>query len=62
MSLSAGPFSGNRSYLQMLLYLMDFEELSISQTLKEFTVCDKESLAKTLWLSHRNDPKVGLSM
>ncbi|KAK9768761.1 hypothetical protein K7432_000363 [Basidiobolus ranarum] len=47
-----------RAYLQMLLYLADFEDLRISQTLKEFNACDKEAFARSLWVKHSDEPKV----
>ncbi|KAJ1540472.1 hypothetical protein HK096_010889, partial [Nowakowskiella sp. JEL0078] len=47
-----------KDYMTMLLYLADFEELRISQTLKEFTSCDKEALARSLWLNHNSESKV----
>ncbi|KAI9349126.1 rough deal protein C-terminal region-domain-containing protein [Obelidium mucronatum] len=47
-----------RGYMQMLLYLIDFEELRIVQSIKEFQDCDKESLARSLWLNHGGEPKV----
>ncbi|ORX95635.1 hypothetical protein K493DRAFT_371980 [Basidiobolus meristosporus CBS 931.73] len=47
-----------RAYLQMLLYLADFEDLRISQTLKEFNACDKEAFARSLWVKHSEEPKV----
>lgn len=42
----------------MLLYLADFEELKISQTLKEFNGCQKDALAKSLWVKYCDEPKV----
>ncbi|KAJ3027579.1 Kinetochore-associated protein 1, partial [Rhizophlyctis rosea] len=47
-----------KKYMQMLLYLADFEELRIIQSLREFGDCDKEALARSLWLYHRDKPKV----
>ena len=44
--------------MQMLLYLADFEELRIIQSLRDFGECDKEALARSLWLYHRDKPKV----
>ncbi|KAI8911677.1 hypothetical protein EDD86DRAFT_203002 [Gorgonomyces haynaldii] len=41
-------------YLKLLLYLLDFEQLKISQSLSEFEKCDKEALVKSLWLTHRD--------
>ncbi|KAI9026821.1 rough deal protein C-terminal region-domain-containing protein [Hyaloraphidium curvatum] len=46
-----------RNYLQMLLYLADFEELRIPQTIKEFTNCDKAALVRSLWLNHNGETK-----
>jgi hypothetical protein len=43
--------------MKMLLYLADFEELRIIQSLKEFQDCDKSSLVKSLWLHHRSNIK-----
>ncbi|KAJ3414397.1 hypothetical protein HDV05_006671 [Chytridiales sp. JEL 0842] len=45
-------------YMQMLLYLADFEELRIVQSIKDFEKCDKEALARSLWVNHSNEPKV----
>ncbi|KAI8621551.1 rough deal protein C-terminal region-domain-containing protein [Chytriomyces sp. MP71] len=47
-----------RSYMQILLYLLDFEELRIVQTIKEFNDCDKEALVRSLWLNHSSETKV----
>ncbi|KAJ3048663.1 hypothetical protein HK097_010321 [Rhizophlyctis rosea] len=47
-----------KKYMQMLLYLADFEELRIIQSLRDFGECDKEALARSLWLYHRDKPKV----
>ncbi|KAJ3130716.1 hypothetical protein HK100_007634 [Physocladia obscura] len=47
-----------RSYLQILLYLLDFEELRIVQSIKEFDDCDKEALARSLWLNHGTESKI----
>lgn len=44
-----------KKYLGLLLYLHDFELLSIAQSMSEFDKCDKGSLAKSLWLSHRHE-------
>ena len=46
-----------RTYLRMLMYLKEFEELRIVQSLQELHSCDKGALARSLWLSHRNDLK-----
>jgi Rough deal protein C-terminal region len=43
-----------KKYLQLLLYLQDFEQLRITQSLSEFEKCNKKALAKSLWISHRN--------
>lgn len=50
-------FDQLRNYLQTLLYLTDFEELRIPQTIKEFSSCDKEALVRSLWLNHNAEPK-----
>jgi hypothetical protein len=42
----------------MLLYLADFEDLKIAQSFREFNACDKAALARSLWLTHANEPKV----
>ncbi|RKO93327.1 rough deal protein C-terminal region-domain-containing protein, partial [Blyttiomyces helicus] len=47
-----------KKYMQTLLYLADFEELQIVQTTKDFDACDKEALARSLWVNHRDEPKV----
>ena len=44
--------------MQVLLYLADFEELRIIQTLKDFETCDKESLVKSLWINNGDEEKV----
>ncbi|KAI9595195.1 rough deal protein C-terminal region-domain-containing protein [Syncephalis fuscata] len=46
-----------REYLHLLLYMLDFEDLRISQSLKEFHACDKLSLARSLWVTHQHDLK-----
>jgi kinetochore-associated protein 1 len=47
--------------MQLLLYFADFEELRIVTSLKDFLDCDKEALARSLWVNHGNEPKVGQS-
>ncbi|RKP26113.1 rough deal protein C-terminal region-domain-containing protein [Syncephalis pseudoplumigaleata] len=47
-----------REYLHLLLYMVDFEDLRLSQSLKEFRACDKLALARSLWISHAHDVKV----
>ncbi|KAI8058285.1 RZZ complex, subunit KNTC1/ROD [Syncephalis plumigaleata] len=47
-----------REYLHLLLYMVDFEDLRISQSLKEFHACDKLALARSLWISHSHDVKL----
>ncbi|CAG8541754.1 10906_t:CDS:10 [Paraglomus occultum] len=47
-----------KQHMQMLLYLIDFEELRISQTPKEFINSNKEALARSLWVKYSNEPKV----
>ena len=44
--------------MKILLYLADFEELRIIQSLKEFQDCDKLALVRSLWLHHRENVKV----
>lgn len=44
--------------MQMLLYLADFQELRIIQTLKDFETCDKAALTRSLWVNHNEEPKV----
>jgi len=46
-----------QSYMCMLLYLADFEELRIPQTIREFDASDKEALARSLWVNHGTEPK-----
>ncbi len=46
-----------QSYLGMLLYLADFEELRIPQTIREFDASNKEALARSLWVNHGTEPK-----
>jgi hypothetical protein len=48
-------YDGIREYMQMLLYLSDFEELRIVQSLKDFASCDKEAFAKSLLLNHGDE-------
>jgi hypothetical protein len=43
--------------MKMLLYLADFEELRIIQSLKEFNECQKLPLVRSLWLHHRDNIK-----
>ena len=45
-------------YLKLLLYLLDFELLKFPQSLSEFEKCNKDALAKSLWLSHRTEKTV----
>ncbi|KAJ3089821.1 Kinetochore-associated protein 1 [Quaeritorhiza haematococci] len=52
------PYNELKRYMQMLLYLADFEELNIIQHIKDFSDCDKEALARSLWVNHGNEPKV----
>ncbi|KND00003.1 uncharacterized protein SPPG_04350 [Spizellomyces punctatus DAOM BR117] len=47
-----------KNYMQMLLYLADFEELRIMQSLREFEKCDKEAFVRSLWVNHKNELKV----
>jgi hypothetical protein len=48
----------HRNYLQCLLYLSDFEELRIIQKITDFQKCEKEALARSLWVNHNSEPKV----
>jgi hypothetical protein len=41
--------------LQTLLYLIEFEQISMSHAMKDFQKCDKHSLARSIWLSHRDN-------
>ncbi|KAJ1918265.1 hypothetical protein H4219_002737 [Mycoemilia scoparia] len=47
-----------RKYMRALVYLADFEHLEIPQTCTEFLECSKPSLARSLWLTHHDNPKV----
>jgi len=51
------PVNEAKVYLKALVYLCDFEDLHIQQTLKEFTDCNKEGLARSLWKNHNSQPK-----
>ncbi|KAI8802925.1 rough deal protein C-terminal region-domain-containing protein [Cladochytrium replicatum] len=51
-------FNETKDYLKVLLYLLDFEELRISQSSKDFVQCDKEALVRSLWLMQRDDIRV----
>nr|KAJ3420214.1 Kinetochore-associated protein 1 [Polyrhizophydium stewartii] len=44
-------------YMRMMMYLKEFQELNIVQSLQEFMHCDKAAFVRSLWLSHRNDAK-----
>ncbi|KAL3899652.1 MAG: hypothetical protein SGCHY_001895 [Lobulomycetales sp.] len=46
-----------RNYMQMLIYLADFEELRIIQSLKDFSNCDKGALVRSLWVNHGEEDK-----
>ncbi|KAJ3346220.1 Kinetochore-associated protein 1 [Entophlyctis luteolus] len=54
---SGNDFEAIRSYMQILLYMLDFEELRIVQSVKKFHECDKESLVKSLWLNYGTEVK-----
>ena len=41
----------------MLLYLGDFEDLHIAQSLRDFADCDYEALARSLWVKYKEEPK-----
>jgi hypothetical protein len=43
--------------MQMLIYLSDFEELRINQSLKDFSSCDKGALVRSLWVNHGEEDK-----
>jgi len=47
-----------REYLNTLLYLIDFEEVSIPQSAAEFTRSDKDGLVRALWRAHSKEVKV----
>lgn len=47
----------SRNYMQMLIYLADFEELRIIQSLKDFSNCDKGALVRSLWVNHGEEDK-----
>ncbi|KAJ3310753.1 Kinetochore-associated protein 1 [Blyttiomyces sp. JEL0837] len=42
-------FEDAKQNLQVLLYMVDFEDLRIAMTVKEFIACDKEGFARSLW-------------
>ncbi|KAI9359245.1 rough deal protein C-terminal region-domain-containing protein [Zopfochytrium polystomum] len=48
---------GVKTDLQYLLYMADFEELRIVQSLNEFKSVDKAALARSLWVHHGREPK-----
>ena len=39
----------------MLIYLKEFEDLKIVQSLQELDKCEKHGLVKSIWLTHRKD-------
>ncbi|KXS20915.1 hypothetical protein M427DRAFT_348724 [Gonapodya prolifera JEL478] len=45
------------SYTRMLMYILDFEELSLAMTLNEFDACNKEAFARSLWINHGSNIK-----
>ncbi|KAJ3186082.1 hypothetical protein HDU85_001000 [Gaertneriomyces sp. JEL0708] len=47
-----------KTYMRVLLYLADFEELHIAQSLYEFEECDKEAFVKSLWVGYKDNIKV----
>nr|XP_006814257.1 PREDICTED: kinetochore-associated protein 1-like [Saccoglossus kowalevskii] len=55
--LSSRSISDLRDDLQKLLYIGDLEALNISQTILEFTKCNKEGLVRGLWTNHNHEPK-----
>ena len=52
------PVAEAKTYLKALIYLCDFEDMHLQQTLKEFTECNKEGLARSLWKNYYSQPKV----
>ena len=54
------PVAEAKTYLKALIYLCDFEDMHLQQTLKEFTECNKEGLARSLWKNYHSQPKVPL--
>jgi hypothetical protein len=44
-----------QSHLQAILYLNECEAIGMKQTNEEFLSIDKDALARSLWLSHRNN-------
>ncbi|TPX60794.1 hypothetical protein PhCBS80983_g01508 [Powellomyces hirtus] len=56
--LAKDGYDDIKNYMQMLLYLADFEELRIVQSLREFEKCDKEAFVRSLWVNHKDELKV----
>ncbi|KAJ1883783.1 hypothetical protein LPJ66_010928, partial [Kickxella alabastrina] len=46
------------SLFQVMLYLDDFNHVGIPQTRVEFAACQKDALARSIWVEHHEDPKV----
>ncbi|KAJ8323671.1 hypothetical protein O5D80_007560 [Batrachochytrium dendrobatidis] len=44
-------------YMQMTMYLKEFQDLNIVQSLQDFDQCNKGAFVQSLWLSHRNSVK-----
>jgi hypothetical protein len=44
-----------QKHMQLLLYVVEFESLSIPQSLADFDSADKSALVKSIWLSHQDD-------
>ncbi|KAH9247870.1 hypothetical protein BASA81_014514 [Batrachochytrium salamandrivorans] len=44
-------------YIQMTMYLKEFQDLNIVQSLQYFDQCDKGAFVRSLWLSHHNNVK-----
>lgn len=45
----------------MVMYFTEFDKLGINQTVKQFEECDKQALARSLWVSHRENIDVILA-
>ncbi|KAJ3023527.1 Kinetochore-associated protein 1 [Thoreauomyces humboldtii] len=56
--LAKDGYEDIKNYMQMLLYLADFEELRIVISLKEFEKCDKKAFVRSLWVNHKDELKV----
>ncbi|KAI8821507.1 rough deal protein C-terminal region-domain-containing protein [Fimicolochytrium jonesii] len=56
--LAKDGYEDIKKYMQMLLYLADFEELRIAQSLREFEKCDKEAFVRSLWVNQKDELKI----